>query len=524
MELQIEIKRLGRLGVFVEANLDCFMLGEDWLSTSAYVNLAKSKVKIAISNQTWERVELFRNLVDSKLKSGQVIYGINTGFGFLSNVPISSDQLENLQLNLIRSHACGVGEPLEEVVAKGLLALRIHSFLLGHSGVSRECIETLISMFNHNIIPVIPLKGSVGASGDLAPLSHLALCLIGEGEVYHQRKIVSAATAFQEYGIPIYQPKAKEGLSLINGTQFMSAIGAFAVEEAKNLAISADLIAALSLDGIKGSLGPFDARIQDIRRHAGQGEVARFMRSLFEDQDEIMHSHVDCNKVQDPYSFRCIPQVHGASRDFIQYAHSIVERELNSITDNPLVFENGDVISGGNFHGQYIAMAMDTLALAVCELGSISERRIEKLTNPSLSGLPPFTIRDSGLNSGFMIPHVVAASLVSENKILAHPAVVDSIPTSADKEDHVSMGPISARKAREIIKNVEIILAIEAITACQAIDLHAPLKPSFKLKKVYNVVRTVSKYMTSDRAMSKEIEQVAQLIRQGALVRSIEQD
>ncbi len=524
MELQIEIKRLGRLGVFVEANLDCFMLGEDWLSTSAYVNLAKTKVKIAISNQTWERVELFRNLVDSKLQSGQVIYGINTGFGFLSNVPISSDQLETLQLNLIRSHACGVGEALEEVVAKGLLALRIHSFLLGHSGVSRECIETLISMFNHNIIPVIPLKGSVGASGDLAPLSHLALCLIGEGEVYHQGKIVSAATAFREHGIPIYQPKAKEGLSLINGTQFMSAISAFAVEEAKNLAISADLISALSLDGIKGSLGPFDARIQDIRRHAGQGEVARFMRSLFEDQDEIMHSHVDCNKVQDPYSFRCIPQVHGASRDFIQYAHSIVERELNSITDNPLVFENGDVISGGNFHGQYIAMAMDTLALAVCELGSISERRIEKLTNPSLSGLPPFTIRDSGLNSGFMIPHVVAASLVSENKILAHPAVVDSIPTSADKEDHVSMGPISARKAREIIKNVEIILAIEAITACQAIDLHAPLKPSFKLKKVYNVIRTVSKYMTSDRAMSKEIEQVAQLIRQGALVRSIEQD
>lgn len=507
----------------MEIKTDSFMLGEDWLSTSEYVNIAKEKVKIAVSEQTWERVNRFRNLVDAKLQSGEVIYGINTGFGFLSNVPISSDQLETLQLNLIRSHACGVGDPLEKTVAKGLLALRIHSFLLGHSGVSRACIETLMALFNHDIIPVIPQKGSVGASGDLAPLSHLALCLIGEGEVYYQGKIVSASLALRDNGISIYQPKAKEGLSLINGTQFMSAIGAFAVEEAKNLAVSADLIAALSLDGIKGSLGPFDARIQDIRRHAGQGEVARFIRSLFEGQDEIMDSHANCNKVQDPYSFRCIPQVHGASRDFIQYAHSIVERELNSITDNPLVFENGDVISGGNFHGQYIAMAMDTLALAVCELGSISERRIEKLTNPSLSGLPPFTIRDSGLNSGFMIPHVVAASLVSENKILAHPAVVDSIPTSADKEDHVSMGPISARKAREIIKNVEIILAIEAITACQAIDLHSPLSPSIKLKKVYNEVRKVSKYMTSDRAMSKEIEQVAQLIRNGVLVRSLEQ-
>jgi histidine ammonia-lyase len=498
-----------------------FLLGEDWLSTRTLTEIVHSDLKLEISEKAWAKVDQFRGLVEEKLASGQVIYGINTGFGFLSNVHISSDQLETLQLNLIRSHASGVGEPLEKPLAKGLLALRIHSFALGHSGVSRECMQSLLDMFNRDIIPVIPVKGSVGASGDLAPLAHLALALIGEGDVFYKGKITSAQTAFKAEGISPYKPKAKEGLSLINGTQFMTAIAGFATEEAQNLAISADIISSLSLDGLKGSLGPFDPRIQMIRAHAGQGEVARFIRSLFEGQDQIMDSHVNCNKVQDPYSFRCIPQVHGASRDFIQNSAIIVERELNSITDNPLVFENGDVISGGNFHGQYVAMAMDVLGIAVCELGSISERRIEKLTNPALSGLPPFTIQDSGLNSGFMIPHVVAAALVSENKIYAHPAVVDSIPTSADKEDHVSMGPIAARKAREIIRNVERVLAIEAIIACQAIDLHKPLKPAPKLEKVYNRIRAVSKFLDTDRSMSKEIETVAALIRSGAIIESI---
>jgi len=501
--------------------MNAFLLGEDWLSTATLMEIANSGLKLEVSEKAWAKVDQFRSLVEDKLASGDTIYGINTGFGFLSHVHISDDQLETLQLNLIRSHASGVGEPLEIPIVKGLLALRIHSFVLGHSGVSRACIEALLAMFHTNIIPVIPVKGSVGASGDLAPLAHLALALIGEGDVFYRGKVTSALEALKAEGLSPYKPKAKEGLSLINGTQFMTAIAGFATEEAQNLALCADIISALSLDGLKGSLGPFDARIQQIRRHPGQGEVARFIRSLFEGPDQIMESHVDCHKVQDPYSFRCIPQVHGASRDFIQNSANIVERELNSITDNPLVFENGDVISGGNFHGQYVSMAMDVLGIAVCELGSISERRIEKLTNPALSGLPAFTIRDSGLNSGFMIPHVVAAALVSENKIYAHPAVVDSIPTSADKEDHVSMGPIAARKAREIIGNVERILAIEAIIACQAIDLHKPLLPAPKLEKVYNKIRTVSKFLDADRSMSKEIEMIAALIRSGEIVKSI---
>jgi len=492
-----------------------FLLGEDWLSARTLVLIADNKLGFRISDKTWEKVDHFRTLVDAKLESGEIIYGINTGFGFLSNVHISKDQLEALQLNLIRSHASGVGEILEKKVAKGLLVLRLHSFLLGHSGVSRECCEAILALIRHDLIPAVPTKGSVGASGDLAPLSHLALPLLGEGDVFYQDQIVSASEAFAAVGLKPYVPKPKEGLSLINGTQFMTAIAAFAIEEAEHIARSADLIAALSLDGLKGGLSPFDERIQRIRAHAGQVEVAANIRTLFDDGDEIMDSHADCNKVQDPYSFRCVPQVHGASRDFVQFCKTVVERELNSITDNPLVFTNGDVISGGNFHGQYVAMAMDTLGIAICEFGSISERRIEKLTNPALSGLPAFTIKDSGLNSGFMIPHVVAASLVSENKVLSHPAVVDSIPTSADKEDHVSMGPISARKARQIISNVEKILAIEAITACQAIDIHSPLKPSVKLQKVYNLVRSKCRYMDRDRSLGKEIEQIAQLIHTG---------
>lgn len=500
-----------------------FFLGEDWLSPQALFLIAEGKTEVKISENTWTRVDRFRALVDAKLNSDEIIYGINTGFGFLSNVHISKDQLQTLQLNLIRSHASGVGEGLEKNVAKALLVLRLHTFLLGHSGVSRECCQAVYNLIKHDIIPVVPVKGSVGASGDLAPLSHLALPLLGEGEVYFKGKVVPAADALAEANIKPYNPKAKEGLSLINGTQFMTAIAAFAIEEAGRISRAADIIASLSLDGLKGGLSPFDERIQHIRAHAGQVEVAAYIRSLFAGGDAIMDSHADCDKVQDPYSFRCIPQVHGASRDFIQFCKTIVDRELNSITDNPLVFENGDVISGGNFHGQYVAMAMDTLAIAVCELGSISERRIEKLTNPALSGLPAFTIKDSGLNSGFMIPHVVAASLVSENKVLSHPAVVDSIPTSADKEDHVSMGPIAARKAREIIGNVEKILAIEAITACQAIDIHQPLKPSDKLQRVYNLVRSIANYMDKDRSISKEIESVARLIHTGEFDRVMEQ-
>jgi len=339
--------------------------------------------------------------------------------------------------------------------------------------------------------------------------------LMGEGDVRLDGQVLPASDAVAKFGIGPLKPEAKEGLSLINGTQFMSVIGCFAVAEAQTLVQAADICAGLSLDAIRGTLAAYDERIQRVRPHAGQAIVAANLRALFCDSDAIMDSHRDCGKVQDPYSFRCVPQVHGASRDVVAHVTQVVETEINSVTDNPLVFGDDAIISGGNFHGQPIALAMDYLALSIAEIGSISERRIEKITNPHQSGLPPFAMRDSGLNSGYMIPHVVAAALVSENKILCHPASVDSIPTSADKEDHVSMGPIAARKARSIAENVRRILAIEFLAAAQGLDLLAPLKPSNALTQVLSNVRGLARVMDVDRSLHKDIERVASWIQTG---------
>jgi histidine ammonia-lyase len=496
-----------------------FSLGHDRLTWSKLVALASKKnPALDVDSDSWARLARYRQLVESAINSGKTIYGINTGFGFLSDVRIESDKLQALQFNLIRSHACGVGEPASPEVVRAMLILRAHTFLLGQSAVSRKPVEKVLEFLNHDILPVVPQQGSVGASGDLAPLAHLALGLIGEGDVLYHGEYMPAEKALKMAGVEPLIPSAKEGLSLINGTQFMAVLGAFALSEAYVLAETADVLAALSLEAIKGTKKAFDQRIHSVREQPGQKLSAANIWRLLSGDDEIMASHAQCGRVQEPYSFRCAPQVHGATRDVIEFAAMRVDGDLNSVTDNPLVFEDGEVLSGGNFHGQPLAMALDFLAIAVAELGSISERRIEKLTNPAMSGLPAFVVKEGGLNSGFMIPHVVAAALVSENKVLCHPASVDSIPTSADKEDHVSMGPIAARKALKICSHVADIFAIEALTAAQGIDLHAPLKPSLLLTKIHDKIRDISPQMPVDRSLHADIAKVSKWIKSGGAI------
>ncbi len=496
-----------------------FRFGEDRLDTrTLYVQSMERPGSYSLTDNGKARVKKFRDLVEAALGSGKTFYGINTGFGYLSDVRIEDSKLARLQENLIRSHACGVGENVDHEVVRAMLFLRAHTFSLGYSGISLECVELIIAFLEHDILPLVPSKGSVGASGDLAPLAHLALGLIGEGTVLHKGVKKTAAQALADSGLKAHVLGPKEGLSLINGTHYMSSLAAIAVEEAKILAVSADIISALSLDAIRGTTKALDPRIHAIRPHQGQAESAERISSLFHTADPILESHIDCGRVQDPYSFRCVPQVHGATHDTIRFVKTTVDTELNSVTDNPLCFENGEILSGGNFHGQPLALAMDFLGIAMSELASISERRIEKLTNPNMSGLPAFLTRESGLNSGYMIPHVVAAALVSENKVLSHPASVDSIPTSADKEDHVSMGPIAANKCRRILSNVSYVLAIELLSACQGLDLLQPLEPNPALKVIYDKVRSSIPKMDSDRSLSEDIERISEWILKGGLI------
>jgi histidine ammonia-lyase len=496
-----------------------FYLGRDSLTPQKLIALGSTPAPaLALHADDMQRLENFRSTVESSIAKEQVVYGINTGFGFLSQKHIPAAQLHELQVNLIRSHACGVGPLLPQNLARSLLVLRTHTFLLGHSGVSRSCVEKILEFLAKDLLPVIPQKGSVGASGDLAPLAHLALGLIGEGELWWRGEKLSAASALERAGVQAHRPVAKEGLSLINGTLYMAVVGSQGVSQAWNLSKTADIAAAMSLSAIKGSKVPFDPRISAVRPQAGQIITATNIRTLLAGEDSIMASHRDCDRVQDPYSFRCVPQVHGPSRDTLAYADDKLGVELNSVTDNPLVMEAGDCISGGNFHGQAVALPLDFLAIAMAELGSISERRCEKMVNPHFSGLPPFVVSNSGLNSGFMIPHVVAAALVSENKIYCHPASVDSIPTSAEKEDHVSMGPIAAHKLLEVNRNVAHILAIELIIACQALDFLLPLRPAPTLQAVYAKIRSVVPFMEKDRSLSSAIEKVAEMVLAGDLL------
>jgi histidine ammonia-lyase len=456
------------------------------------------------------------------------VYGINTGFGALSETRISAADARALQRNLVRSHSTGVGPDLGVAEVRGMMLLRAQVLALGHSGVRPELVDLLVAMLERRVHPRIPAQGSVGASGDLAPLAHLALTLIGEGEAQLESgPMVPSAEALKRAGLAPIVLEAKEGLALINGTQLMASLGTLALRDAERLCTVADVAGAMSLEALKGSSRPFDARLHAARPHPGQAVVAKNLLTMLA-ESEIMESHKHCGKVQDAYSLRCMPQVHGASRDALGWVRGVLEREVNSVTDNPSVFlgeagEPPDIISGGNFHGQPLAIALDLAAIAVAELANISERRVEQLVNPALStGLTPFLAPQSGLCSGLMIAQVASASLVSENKVLAHPASVDSIPSSAGKEDHVSMGSVSARKLQQIVVNVRNALAIEILTAAAGLDQRAPLAPSRGVAAAHARVRAGVAPLTEDRPLYGDIAAIASMIESGELVTAAE--
>jgi len=489
------------------------------LSIAGVARVALAHEEVSLDHGAIERVERARALVDAQAQSGEAVYGINTGFGYLKNVRIKPDELDSLQLNLIRSHAVGVGRALSKSQTRALMVLRANVLATGRSGVRLATLEKLLNLLNLGIHPIIPCKGSVGASGDLAPLAHLALAMIGEGRVEYQGVEMPSAEAFQKTNLEPLKLGPKEGLCLVNGTQAMGAYACLALLEAEALAQEADIIGAASREGRRGTVGAFDPLIHESRPHDGQQTSAAYLRRVLEDS-EIYNSHHDCDAVQDPYSLRCMPQVHGACRDVLRFVRQTLEIEINSATDNPLVFaepeEGNRLLSGGNFHGQPLAFAMDFLAMAVSELASISERRVEQLIDPALSGLPAFLLETSGLNSGFMMAQVTAASLVNENRILCTPASVDSIPTSANQEDHVSMGMTSARKALEVLSNARYCLAIELLCACQAIDL-VGLRPGQGVKAAYTVLRQKVSRLEKDRVLHHDIEAAAELLSNGSV-------
>ena len=467
---------------------------------------------VGLADGVVERVTASRRVVDDILDKGAAVYGINTGFGKLSDVRIKDGDLQSLQYNLVRSHSCGVGDPLSAAATRAMMLLRANVLAKGHSGVRPVVLETLIAMLNAGVHPVIPAKGSVGASGDLAPLAHLALGAIGEGFVLQNGERVPASDALERAGIRPLVLEAKEGLALLNGTQAMAAVGGLALLKAEAIAHAADVIGAMTLEALRGTPAAFDARIHDARAHEGQIAVARNLRELLAGSG-IRESHRDCARVQDAYSLRCMPQVHGAVRDALAHVRRVLSIELNSATDNPLVFpETGEVISGGNFHGEPLALAFDYLATAVAELASIAERRIERLVNPDLSGLPAFLVAEAGTNSGMMIAQVVAVALVAENKVLAHPASVDSLPTSANKEDHVSMGMTSALKLAQIVDNVQTVLAIELLCAAQGLDFLKPLEAGPRVAAAHRRVREVCAFIEHDVVLADRFEALAPVV------------
>ena len=485
------------------------------LTLEQVVSVARQYEEVELALEAYANIKRSRTLIEQILAEKKVVYGVNTGFGLLSNISISEDEIDQLQYNLVVSCVAGVGDPFAEEVVRAMLLLRANSLSSGFSGVRPIIVETMLAMLNKGVHPVVPQKGSVGASGDLAPLAHLALVLIGRGEAWYKGRLLPGGEAMKQAGIAPVVLKAKEGLSLCNGTQAMTAVGTLAVYDALKIARYADLFGALSAEALEAVLMAFDHKIHDIRPHPGQVETAANLRELLQDSEIL--ANPSTSRVQDAYSLRCMPQVHGASKDAILYVKQVIEREINAVTDNPLVFpETGEVLSGGNFHGQPVALALDFLAIALSELANISQLRIERLTNPALSmGLPAFLAEKGGLNDGFMVAQYTAAALVSENKILAHPASVDSIPTSADQEDHVSMGTTAARKCREVLENLSYVLAIEAICACQGIDFRKK-KPSPKLQEVHRIIREKVSFMAVDREMNKDFEAVVGLIKNDA--------
>ncbi len=453
-----------------------------------------------------------RAIVEAAAESDKSHYGINTGFGILAQTKIPAEDVLRLQRNILLSHSVGMGEAMPPAITRLMLQLKVHSLSLGYSGISLPVFQRLLDIDGHGLTPWVPSKGSVGASGDLAPLAHMSLPIIGEGTFWSELdQQTPAKLVLQKLGWDPVQLGAKDGLALINGTQFMAAYGAFVLHRCMSILRIADILGGMSLEALQGSSKPFDPRVHEIRPHPGQNAVAKNLRTLLEGS-EILESHRDCGKVQDPYCLRCIPQVHGASRDAIRHATEVFDIEINSVTDNPLIFENGDIISGGNFHGQPLALAMDYTAIALAELASISERRTYLLLEGH-DGLPKLLMQDTGVNSGFMMPQYTAAALVSENKILCHPASVDSIPTSLGQEDHVSMGSISATKLLKVLENVENVLAIELFTAAQALDYRKPLKSGRLIESAHQIVRERVGHIESDEYLLADLSRCVDLVR-----------
>ena len=496
-------------------------LGSSALTLEQVREVAEQGRRVVLAPGAVRRINRAQAFLKAKVRSGGTYYGINTGFGLLSNVRILDGDIEELQYNLLRSHACGVGDNLPDEQVRAMLLLRAATLTQGHSGVSLAVVKQILELLNRGIHPLVPEQGSVGASGDLAPLAHLALVLIGEGQARVKGRVVSGAQALKAARLKPIRLGPKEGLALINGTQFMTAIGVLALLEAEHLAEVADLAGAMTVEAMRGTETAFEPEIHSVRPHPGQVQVARRMKQILLSGgglSAIAKSHANCGKVQDPYSLRCIPQVHGASRDALAFVRQVLEREVNSVTDNPLLFPaKNKILSGGNFHGQIVSIAMDLLTIACAELASISEQRIEKLVNPAISDLPAFLTEKGGLNSGFMIVQVAAASIVSENKTLAHPASVDSIPTSADKEDHVSMGAWAARKALKVVRNTRKVLAMELLAAAQGIDLLRPLKSSRQIEQAHRMIRQRAARLTDDRIFHDDILAIDQLLEKQAL-------
>lgn len=493
-----------------------FQYGIDPLTVDTVIRLCRGDCKGVMTESVRDRVAQSAGFVDGIVNRQHVVYGVNTGFGPLCDTIISSEETAQLQHNLLMSHAVGVGQPIATPLAKTMMIIKVHALAQGYSGIRPSTVERIIWMIDQDVIPVVPEQGSVGASGDLAPLSHLFLPLIGLGEVFYEGQIRPAAEVLEALKVIPLQLAAKEGLALINGTQFIAAHAVYALYRFYNLLEAADLIGAMSIDGLVGSYKPFDSRLHDIRPFPGNQLVAHRMWQLLSRSD-IANSHPDCGRVQDPYSLRCIPQVHGASRTAWRHLKELTEIEINSVTDNPIILGTDDTISGGNFHGQPLAVALDYATTAAAELGNISDRR-SYLTIEGRYGLPKLLIQDAGLNSGFMIPQYTTAALVSENKSLCFPSSADSIPTSLGQEDHVSMGSISGRKLNRVLDNLENILAIELLYAAQALDFRRPLRSSAVIEHCHELVRAHVPFADKDRIFSKDIDKLAVLIKNGSLV------
>jgi len=497
-------------------------LGFDGMTLDQLVAIARDGVHVKLTKGSEKRLRQTRQLIDKWVEDEKTIYGITTGFGALSDVAISKKDTRQLQDNILMSHAAGVGAPLDDQAVRAIMALRIKDLARGHSGVRLETVEHLIALLNWGVSPVVPEKGSVGASGDLAPLAHLALVLVGLGEAFYKGQRMSGRQVLSKCGLQPVRLEAGEGLALVNGTQVMTAIGGLALYDAVNLSKMTDIAAAMSLEVLMGSRTEFDKRIHQIRPHPGQAAAADNMERLVQNS-EIITSHADCSRIQDAYTLRCSPQVHGATKDAISYCRQVIETEMNASTNNPLIYAaEQDFLLGGNFHGQPVALALDFLSMAVAELANISERRIERLVNPMLSGLPAFLVDDGGLNSGFMIAQYTAAALVSENKVLCHPASVDSIPTSANKEDHVSMGTISSRQSRDVIANTGDVIAIELLCGAQALDLFTNLKPGEGTLAAYQVIRQTIPHLSNDRILSGDIAAMKELMHSGKILAAVE--